>query len=316
MSGAYTAKPAADTTPDVPSGWNIDWPFPGPFPPGYIPELSFIASGPTEIMPDDTASGIEFKLADHDTYVTQEPSESLTYTATRKSDSSEVQMKFSGGSEFFASLSDSYSDVGDDFWGGTADIIFDIDASDIGDTIVLTATSEPLNQSTVTQTHEIDVVVVYTWIASLTVVHTPHPDGDDPGPNYTNCRWQARFGIDGGDSTEQRGSAWVNAGGASRTDYESEYGDFTVTLAYGNKETFKIGCDAFIDDTYTIKLGSSYVANTIMTIDMTLVMYGSGGQEVEYTKNTEWPIHPSGAWDWEDWLTIDGGTGEVTVINS
>jgi len=36
MPGAYTAKPEADATPpDVPDGWNPDWPYPGPDPPGY-----------------------------------------------------------------------------------------------------------------------------------------------------------------------------------------------------------------------------------------------------------------------------------------
>ena len=37
MSGAYTAKPDVVTTPDVPPGWNVNWPFPGPFPPGFDP---------------------------------------------------------------------------------------------------------------------------------------------------------------------------------------------------------------------------------------------------------------------------------------
>lgn len=40
MTGAYTAKPAVVADPpDVPTGWNPDWPFPGPYPPGYTPDV-------------------------------------------------------------------------------------------------------------------------------------------------------------------------------------------------------------------------------------------------------------------------------------
>lgn len=40
MTGAYTAKPEdAVDPPDVPDGWNPLWPFPGPFPPGYAPDI-------------------------------------------------------------------------------------------------------------------------------------------------------------------------------------------------------------------------------------------------------------------------------------
>ena len=35
MSGAYTAKPAATVEDERPPGWDINWPWPGPFPPGF-----------------------------------------------------------------------------------------------------------------------------------------------------------------------------------------------------------------------------------------------------------------------------------------
>jgi len=35
MSGAYVAKPAAVVPVDYPPGWDIQWPFPGPLPPGF-----------------------------------------------------------------------------------------------------------------------------------------------------------------------------------------------------------------------------------------------------------------------------------------
>ncbi len=35
MSGAYVAKPAATIEDERPPGWDINWPWPGPFPPGF-----------------------------------------------------------------------------------------------------------------------------------------------------------------------------------------------------------------------------------------------------------------------------------------
>jgi hypothetical protein len=35
MGGAYTAKPDVVPEVDYPPGWNINWPYPGPFPPGF-----------------------------------------------------------------------------------------------------------------------------------------------------------------------------------------------------------------------------------------------------------------------------------------
>jgi hypothetical protein len=40
MAGAYVAKPAVASEVDYPPGWDINWPFPGPFPPGYTYSLS------------------------------------------------------------------------------------------------------------------------------------------------------------------------------------------------------------------------------------------------------------------------------------
>ena len=311
MGGAYTAKPDATVEdPDVPDGWDFDWPPPpGAFPPGYEPELSFTSTGPDYAIPGLAASGFKFKLADHDTFVTSEPSDQVTYTAVLVSDGSQVDLKFSGGDSFLAYVSNDYGDAGDDFWGGLADLEFDIGDSEIGDSIVLTATSDPFGRNVV-GTYEIGIIAFFLT-AVLTVVHTPDPTGDVPGPTYTNCRWQTRFGLDGGDSLVQRGSAWVNASGSSRSHYLTECGSFDVTTKFENDETFKIECLEFFEGIYTIKLGSSYVANTTMTIDMTLVL--SDG--TEYNKTTEWPLKPSGAWEYEDWLTIDSETGDVTIIN-
>jgi len=59
MAGAYVAKPDVVSMPDVPPGWNPNWPFPGatdpdypgidpdpffpaPYPPGYTPTLTLV----------------------------------------------------------------------------------------------------------------------------------------------------------------------------------------------------------------------------------------------------------------------------------
>jgi len=92
MAGAYLAKPEADTTPDVPPGWDINWPFPGVLPPGYARILSLVGSAPGTMLPGATVTGIKFILVDHGEYATGEPIGDIVYTATMEGNS--VGLKF------------------------------------------------------------------------------------------------------------------------------------------------------------------------------------------------------------------------------
>ena len=159
MGGAYVAKPAVVSTPSVPPGWDPDWPppgetgpfpdpggpeidpdpfFPAPFPPGYETDYSIVATATASIAPTSTTAATS-SLRDHDNYATNEPS-SIVWTATI--DGVAVDLKLIDGS-FASSFSE--DSVFGTFWGTTPLIIFDIDDTNDGDTIVLQVNSTLLN---------------------------------------------------------------------------------------------------------------------------------------------------------------------------
>ena len=154
MCGAYVAKPdAAAESPDVPDGWDEDWSFPGPNPPGYTPVLSIDLSASGSISYDGAAS-IDASLRDHVTYATVEPLGcSITWTATIGGET--VNLRFSGGEDYATSLSSDYSE-GDTYWGAEPEIEFELTEDNDGDTIILTATSMVAGQS-LSQTSNVEV---------------------------------------------------------------------------------------------------------------------------------------------------------------
>ena len=143
MAGAYVAKPAVVSVPDVPPGWDDDnsggWPFPGALPPGYSMELTFPMVSTATTWPAE-AHDAEVTLRDHDDYGTTEPEPDIVWRATL--DGTPLQLKFSGGASFLDSISSTYASIGD-FWGAEPTIEFDIDAGDAGLLIVLQAISQP-----------------------------------------------------------------------------------------------------------------------------------------------------------------------------
>jgi hypothetical protein len=88
MGGAYRAKPAIVVSPDAPPGW--EWPFPGPFPPGYEPVMALALTSPTEISPSSASGTVTASLSDHATYPTSQPTGNLTWTATWSDTGDEV----------------------------------------------------------------------------------------------------------------------------------------------------------------------------------------------------------------------------------
>ena len=80
MAGAYTAKPDATVTLDIPPGWNVIWPHPGPLPPGYTPSYSVSIVAPASIVAGNPATAIVI-IYDAGTHKTNEPPDVLNFIA-------------------------------------------------------------------------------------------------------------------------------------------------------------------------------------------------------------------------------------------
>ena len=155
MAGAYTAKPEADDTPDVPDGWDVDWPFPGAFPPGYSPVYSIGITGGDYI---DGPFDASVTLYDHVTYATREPAAYvIVWTASIGGDT--VQLRFAGDPSYTGSVSSNYIAMGGDFWGATPSLEFETTEDDCGETLTLTATSTVWHETAVVGTKEIGISV-------------------------------------------------------------------------------------------------------------------------------------------------------------
>jgi hypothetical protein len=161
MAGTYLAKAITVAATGYPAAWNVHWVFPGVFPPGYVPALLMTIDAPTQIVPGEAAEDITFTLLDgqvDDNFKTDAPSEKIFVTATL----------LSTGEECMTPTELSYSDIGGGFYGATTDITFDIDSSDVGDYVVLRATTSPLGQTQITAEANIEIITTNVWSAKLT----------------------------------------------------------------------------------------------------------------------------------------------------
>ena len=138
MAGAYVAKPAVVAPFDGPPGWNIEWPFPGPLPPGYIPIYSMSFSADALYVPGTNTSQVLASFADHGTFPTSQPQGQITWTATLLG--SPVQLKESTDLSFSSSVSTAAIQSGG-FWIGNPTLNFSVSLANSGQTIVLTASS-------------------------------------------------------------------------------------------------------------------------------------------------------------------------------
>lgn len=307
MSGAYVAKPATVTTPAVPPGWNPDWPFPGPWPPGYTPVLTFGIDSGTFYVPESEHAA-EATLFDQVTYETAEPEGTVRWTA---SINGEVRnLKFSGGESFELSVSSSYASIGN-FWGASPTLVFEVGVNDIGETLVLTADSVPFDGFTVVETHSITVV----FTAQISAVLTQVLNLGGGGIQHYVIR--GRIAADNGASEVEVGQAWLNyhlSSGGWQAYLDNDAGGITVTNpdVLPNKSTFTV--EEFILDTYKVTASCLRSADNASSVDLVLTMTINGVDTV-YTKTQLWPIKTIGLREDEDWLTINGETGEVTVVN-
>jgi len=155
MGGAYTSKPDAVPTVDVPDGWNPEWPHPGPWPPGYTPVLSMSSSGRTS-MDYNGSAAVTFTLKDKVTYQTHDPGTTMTISATL--DGAAVGLRKSGGSTYASSVSYDYAELASEFYGALTDLEFELTGDDRDKTLRIYSTSTTWGYS-VSDTHDITVEV-------------------------------------------------------------------------------------------------------------------------------------------------------------
>ena len=145
MAGAYTAKPKADTTPDVPPGWNVNWTFPGVYPPGYAPDLSLVMTAPATMSYTSAAAAIG-SLRDHDTYATREPEDSVMIW-TAKVDGVGINLRLSGVGEYQSSFVSSC--LFGNYWEAAMNLEFELTEEHIDKTLILMVTSAVYGDSIV-----------------------------------------------------------------------------------------------------------------------------------------------------------------------
>ncbi len=311
MAGAYVAKPAVVSVPDVPPGWDDDWPIPGetgydpdpffpaPFPPGYATSYSIVTTATASIAPTDTASATS-SVRDQSTYATNEPSV-ITWTATI--DGSAIDLKFDGGS-FASSISESA--VFGTYWGTTPDIIFDLDDTNNEDTVVLKALCTLLNSEgqveVLTDTSDITISAAISMSFSLTVSGLVAND-------YPLTSWLAVATIDNEPPESQYGMSDIrwNSSGGYTIDETERGGAICTQNTSTNKITISI--DELEAGTFDVwyhvgTWGHQATFNLSITID-----------GVVYTKQIVQNADRGPEDEQLVWLTFDGTTGEVTLVN-
>ena len=329
MSGAYTAKAAADTSPVVPPGWNPAWPFPGVYPPGYVPELSLAMTGQSSMVPGEPVTDVNTTLTDQETYVTSEPSEPIVYTSTLKSDNSVVGLKFSGGESFSNSVSGPYISVGDDFWGSAPEFVFNVGPPNVGDFIVLKASSGPFSYD-VENEIEIEIVAEFVYTAMITMQLTTAAWSAPPSDSWVITGLLACW--DQSDVTspycqvyfERSQSISLYENSTSFTDAPAEFGTYTQDddgdswwKGLTAKETAKIEMLSMREGLlYDIshEFGSADTESDSATYDFTIQVYKDGDL---ISTDTVQVVRSQGAAGTGDTIfaTINGETGEVTIIN-
>ncbi len=322
MAGAYVALPPVATEPDVPPGWG-GWPFPGPLPPGYEMDLSLAMTTPAVMSPGFSVADIQVTLYDHATYQTPEPSDStiIVYTATLKSDGSEMQLKVSGDSEYSSSIERLYTSLDDDYWGDEPEFMFDVSVSDIGDYVVLQAASTPLNltEEEIT-TSEIAIAAATISITIEAEIVAPDAGFPDPGDHFHTIGKLFLMRKIGYFETEFEAYAigeytldylgevsWANY-----ADVDANVDEITPTA---EDELLSMEVAEAEEETYYVSVAQQNVVPSIdyaVDMDVTIKTYANGVLHAEETFSRTQEIRLFTTTS--DFATIDGGTGDITLI--
>ena len=293
MSGTYVAKPAAVVTPDVPPEWNPIWPFPGPNPPGYVPDYSLVATTPESIAYNGVAD-VSAILKDHTTYETTQPASVSVLAWVAKIGDTIIPLRFSGGTSYSSAVVSIYDSISG-FWGAEPSLEFQLTPDQIGQTVTLRVAS---------------LVDGEALSAEGAIVISDS--------SYT-CQFEASWGaVDFGFGVGVR--ADVNNPYSNGYPVVAGYSTYTHEVVDINNQPSNFQTSASSGYASITELpGSSkgihgYGAwmNTYgSAVTFTFKVY-SGGQLV----NTYTKVIADGAWSDALWLTFDSATGAVNVINS
>jgi len=307
MAGAYVAKPDVVSMPDVPPGWNPNWPFPGAYPPGYIPILTIIMGSDIAVSVGSSVS-VTTSFRDHATYATNEPN-TVYFTATINSVL--IRLRWSGDALYGYSANDSAAF--DTYWNTSNNLIFDIDESNTGDIIVLTASSS-VGNDLVSETASITVSNIHSAVLTFTATFIEQT-GDflEYYPGEWSMLWDCA--LDGTEtlypddqygwgliSFDKDGETYVTNeternGAISEQDIITD--TITLTIAELDKENFDVRLHCY--PTYCT---AQFVAT--LTIDDEVV----GTKTIILIDEEDPDVYM------DTWIQIDGTTGEVTVIDS
>ncbi len=335
MGGAYTAKEATVVVSGAPPGWNPLWPWPSnALPPGYALILSLMGTGPEFMAPGVAVGGIKFILADRDTYATGEPIGDIVYTA--EMEGAPVDFKFSGDDDFSSRLTGEYVFVAEDEkYGDEPEFVFDVTAEDDGKIVAVTALTIPYDDDEFTSEIEITIMVGdLTAELIVEVTWDDFPESEDPP--WEDYLWGIQL------------MCW------DQSDGTSPYGDFTLTResSFGENNNFLNSYTNAVDEfgvwhfenqhSYPWFLGltgvlgkaeldllslrsnlvydvshlflSTLTEGAPVTYDLTINVYTGGdltGTETKQViKANNDPLE-----DEIIWATINGATGEITIIN-
>ena len=231
MSGAYTAKPAVPpeevpVVPTPPPGWDLDWTFPGPYPPGYTPAFTLPMTATAVIVPSGTAA-VSGEFRDHADYLTNEPDAIIWTAVIVSSPEREIELRFEGEEEYADSIS-SDSTLGD-FWSVAPSVEFELTRSDEGGIITLTGTSA-IDGTTVVGTADISV---YAYAYSLNLSGPANMAWDDTASAVVSLRDHGTLGTNEPTGSTLTWTALLDgaavdlrfSGGAYSSSIESVYSD-------------------------------------------------------------------------------------------
>jgi len=328
MAGAYVAKPDVVSMPDVPPGWNPNWPFPGatdpdypgidpdpffpaPYPPGYTPTLTLVMTATDTIAYDGTAT-VTGSARDQATYATNEPS-AITWKA--KIGSTRVNLRFSGDEEYSSSLSSAVA-FGT-YWGATPSIEFELDEDNVGDVVTLTG-YYTLDGVTVSQTEDITIAAIttltMTWGTPTGI--TPNLDEEDL-PETKFAAWleiydDATWGV-----ISSRQIIYTQISILPSYDWQVDYeedDDSVVVTVTDSGITMEMADISLVNGGSDFRVflritSSGDGCNNTAVVELTI-----DGETTDL--NLAVSVDPEVTGDYHDpWVTINAETGEVTVNN-
>lgn len=316
---SYVAIAAPVVLPSYPPTWSIRWwwgidLWPGPpFPPGYEPSYTVSVSAPAEMDVGQKVEEISTTANDYGQWGTSKPG-GVNYSATLQSSGRVIQMKYEGGSEYKNTLSGEFEDSGDSIYVHEADpIFFDVTSEDAEDYILLKGIATINGR----EKQDTTSILINSQLQALLYV-TYEKGGNDGTESYVH---ETTFAADSGESLTSIGWSLIayqyNFPGDHWVHNKSSAGDVSVVSPVDEVDgTASILID-MEDSTYQVMFRGDSNPGT-----------GSASYELYIYESGELQSTTLGSFDFTDawappttyghkniWVTIDGATGEVTVVN-